>query len=142
MPPPDPEWSSPAAESEEEGSDNEDKEEASSEDEDRDLFGGKYAIKDKEADNAAGRRDDRFAGLPRNAAKYLENFEEDVLKSIPKDVSEQLVRIKAIEYDVRNKLCQKKITLRPDLAKFVIILAKEELWTLATVYDACVGFRD
>ena len=91
VPPPEAEWSSPAQDSEEENSDCEDKEEASSDDEDKDIFGGKFAIRDKDVDAASARRDDRFGALPRNAAKYLDNFEEDVLKSIPKDLSERLV---------------------------------------------------
>ena len=88
VPAPDPEWSSPAPESEDEGSGADDQLEASSDDEDQDVFGGKYAIKDKDVVSTSGCRDDRFGNLPRNAAKYLDNFEEDVLNSIPNDVSE------------------------------------------------------
>ena len=83
VPAPDSDLSSPGGQSEMEES-----AQASSEDNDDDLFGGKFAIKDKDADHGGRARGDRFGALPRKVAKILDNFEEEVLNSLPKDLSE------------------------------------------------------
>ena len=70
-------------------SDFEEEDGASSADLDEDIFQGAFAVKDR-ADPGSGSsaKKDRFDNLPAKAAKILENFEPEVLHSIPEAVSE------------------------------------------------------
>ena len=64
----------------------------SSDMEDEDLFKGVFAIKDKERGETT-LPVDRFTGLPSRIKKELQNFEPQVLQSIPETLSECLVYI-------------------------------------------------
>ena len=78
-------FSSPGGFSDADMSEEPDKQESSDMD-DRDVFGGVFAIKDKE--DTKGGEQDRFSSLPRSASKYVEHFEDEVLKTVPSDLTE------------------------------------------------------
>ena len=72
------------------GTDNEDEELAdSSSDMDQDIFKGKFAIKDKDHPSH-GTHADRFSRLPSKLKKEIQNFEPEVLLSIPGGLNESL----------------------------------------------------
>ena len=61
----------------------------SSDDMDQDLFTGQFAIKDK--DGGLQIEDgNRFSILPAKIKREIQNFEPDVLDSIPRGISESL----------------------------------------------------
>ena len=79
--------------SEFDGSDNEDNHGIPSSDmEDDDIFKGVFAIKDKDR-TAYAEPLDRFASLPSRIKKELQNFQQEVLDSIPQCISECLLAI-------------------------------------------------
>ena len=109
----------------------------SSEDLDDDIFKGKFAIKDRdEATHAVD--GDRFARLPAKLKKELQNFEQEVLQSIPHGLNEFLVFTSLLVLSSTCHACRE--CLRSDLGKFVLILVREEMWSMDTLRDACLGF--
>ena len=91
VPPPDSDASSPGCFSEGEASEDMEAADGSSEPGDHDLFAGKFAINDHEEGLGHMPGAHRMASLPRNVSKHLDQFEDQVLESIPKDISEPLV---------------------------------------------------
>ena len=90
VPPPDSDCSTPGGVSDGEQSDDAGAGDVSSEPGDADLFAGKFAIKDVDQNLGRVHSADRFGSLPRSVSKHLDQFEQQVLQSIPNNVSETL----------------------------------------------------
>ena len=60
-----------------------------SEDEDQDIFRDRWAVR-RHGKQEGGTKAERLTSLPKKLAKHLQNFESEVLESIPDDINECL----------------------------------------------------